>query len=253
MPSARRRSTMSGTIDAAEVAKFDRMAAAWWDPHGEAAPLHAMNPCRLDYLCAMIAAQFGRDLKAPAPFEGLAILDVGCGGGLVAEPMARLGAAVTGVDAAGEGIAVARAHAAAQGLTIDYRETTAETLVAEGAAFDVVLALEIVEHVADLDAFLAALSGLARPGGLAILSTLNRTPQSFMAAVVGAEWLLRWLPRGTHDWRKFVTPDELSESLTRAGLAPVDRMGMVYAPLSGRWRLDGAALSANYLMTAVKG
>lgn len=244
---------MSGTIDAAEVAKFDRMAAAWWDPHGEAAPLHAMNPCRLDYVCAMIAAQFGRDLKGDAPFAGLSLLDVGCGGGLVAEPMTRRGAAVTGIDAAGEGIAVARAHAAAQGLAVDYRETTAEALAADGAAFDVALALEIVEHVADVDAFLGALSALTRPGGLVILSTLNRTPQSFAAAVVGAEWLLRWLPRGTHDWRKFVAPDALAAGLTRAGLAPVDRMGMVYAPLSGRWRLDARDLSVNYLMTAVKG
>ncbi len=240
------------TVDPAEVAKFERSAAAWWDAAGEAAPLHRLNPCRLDYLAAQIAAQFGRDPRAPAPFAGLALLDVGCGGGLVAEPMARLGAAVTGVDAGETAIAVARAHAAAAGLEIAYRACAAEALVAEGAVFDVTLALEVVEHVADPEALLRALAALTRPGGLVILSTLNRTAASFAKAVVGAEWLLRWLPVGTHDWRRFLTPDELAGAAVRAGLAPVDRSGMVYSPLTGRWRLDGADLSVNYLLTCVR-
>jgi len=239
-----------GTIDEGEVAKFDRMAAQWWDPRGDAAPLHRLNPCRLDYIAAQIAAPHGRDLSAPAPLAGLRVADVGCGGGLIAEPMARLGAAVTGLDAAQTAIAVARAHAQAAGLTIDYRCATAEALADEGARFDAVLALEIVEHVADVDAFLAAVARLVAPGGLAILSTINRTPASFVKAILGAEYVLRWLPPGTHDWRRFLTPDELAAALTRAGLRPVDRAGMVYAPLTGAWRLDPRDLSANYLMTA---
>jgi 2-polyprenyl-6-hydroxyphenyl methylase/3-demethylubiquinone-9 3-methyltransferase len=240
------------TIDPAEVAKFERSAAAWWDPAGEAAPLHRINPVRLDYVADQIAAQFGRSRRAASPFAGLSLVDVGCGGGLVCEPMARLGAAVTGVDAGETAIGVARAHAAAAGLTIDYRATTAEALAAEGARFDVALALEVVEHVADPDALLRALAALTRPGGLVILSTLNRTTASFLKAVVGAEFVLRWLPVGTHDWRRFVTPDELSAAAVRAGLAPVDRTGMVFRPLTGLWRLDAADLSVNYLLTATK-
>ena len=242
----------TSTIDAGEVAKFEAMAAAWWDPRGEAAPLHRLNPCRLDYICDQIAAQFGRDRRAPAPFSGLSLVDVGCGGGLVAEPMARLGARVTGLDASGATVDAARLHAAGQGLEIDYRAETAEALAASGARFDVVLALEIVEHVADVGAFLDALAALARPGGLVILSTLNRTAASFAAAIVGAEYVLRWLPRGTHDWRRFVTPDALSAAAARAGLSPVDRMGMVFNPLSGDFRLSARDLSVNYLLTAEK-
>jgi 2-polyprenyl-6-hydroxyphenyl methylase/3-demethylubiquinone-9 3-methyltransferase len=240
------------TIDAGEVGKFDRMAAEWWDPDGSAAPLHAMNPCRLDYICAQIAAQFDRDRRADAPFAGLDLLDVGCGPGLVAEPMARLGATVTGVDASEPAIAAARAHAEAGGLAIDYRAATVEALGAEGRGFDVVLALEIVEHTPDPAAFLAALAQVLRPGGLVILSTLNRTPASFLKAIVGAEYVLGWLPRGTHDWRRFLSPDALAGMASAAGLAPVDRCGMVYAPLSARWRLDRRDLSANYLLAAVR-
>jgi 2-polyprenyl-6-hydroxyphenyl methylase/3-demethylubiquinone-9 3-methyltransferase len=241
------------TIDDAEVAKFEAMAARWWDPQGDAAPLHRMNPCRLDYITRQIAAPNGRDLSGPRPFAELALADVGCGGGLASEPMARLGATVTGLDAAEAAVAVARDHAARAGLRIDYRAQTVEALVAEAPGrFDVVLALEIVEHVADMGAFLAAVATLAKPGGLVIASTLNRTPASFAKAIVGAELLLRWLPRGTHDWRRFPTPDELAAAMTRAGLTPVDRCGMVYAPLSASWRLDARDLSTNYLMTAEK-
>ena len=239
-------------VIAAEVAKFDRMAAQWWDPAGEAAPLHRMNPCRLDWIADQIAAQFGRDRRAPRPFDGLALLDVGCGGGLVAEPMARLGATVTGIDAAEAGIAVAREHAAAGGLSIDYRCTTVEALGAEGAAFDAVLALEIIEHVPDPAAFIGALGHVLRPGGIVILTTLNRTPQSFLKAIVGAEYVLRWLPRGTHDWRRFVTPAELEAMFQTHALRPVARTGMVYAPLADRWRLDARDLSVNYAMAAVR-
>lgn len=240
------------TIDAGEVAKFERMAAEWWRPDGPAAPLHKMNPVRLDYLCAQIAAQFDRDRRAPAPFAGLSLLDVGCGGGLASEPMARLGAEVTGLDAAEAAIGAARAHAAESGLSIDYRRQTAEALAAEGAGFDVVLGLEIVEHVPEPPALVATLGALAKPGGLVILSTVNRTPASFLKGVVAAEYILGWLPRGTHDWRRFVTPEELAGWCAQAGLDVVDRCGMAYAPLSDLWRLDRRDLSANYLLTAVK-
>jgi 2-polyprenyl-6-hydroxyphenyl methylase/3-demethylubiquinone-9 3-methyltransferase len=239
-------------VDPAEVGKFDRMAARWWDPKGPAEPLHKLNPCRLDYVCAQIAAQFDRDRRTPQPFAGLDILDVGCGGGLISEPMARLGATVTGLDAAEAAIAAAQAHARESGLDITYRADTAETLSAEGGAFDAILALEVVEHVPDPAALLVTLSQLLRPGGLVILSTLNRTPASFLKAIVGAEWVMGWLPRGTHDWRRFVTPEELSRMAEAAGLAPVDRMGMAYAPLSDRWSLTPRDLSANYLLTAVR-
>ena len=245
-------SDVNTAVDEGEIAKFQRMAARWWDPEGDAAPLHRMNPCRLDFVVAQIAAQFGRDTRATTPFAGLSILDVGCGGGLTAEPMARLGAAVTGLDAADAAIAVARAHAAEGGLSIDYRLSTVEALAAEGAGFDAVLALEIVEHVPEPATFVAALASVLKPGGLLIMSTLNRTPASFLKAILGAEYLLRWLPPGTHDWRRFVEPAALAGLMERVGLRPVARAGMVYAPLSGRWRLDRDDLSVNYLMAAVR-
>lgn len=239
-----------GTVDAAEVGKFSAIAETWWDPDGPFRPLHALNPCRLDYVTRQIAGQFARDLSAPRPFDGLRILDIGCGGGLICEPMARLGAEVVGADASEENIAVARVHAAEQGLTVDYRATTAEALAGSGERFDAVLALEIVEHVSDPADFMRACGTLIRPGGLAVLSTLNRTAKCFALAIVGAEWVLGWLPRGTHDWNRFLTPDELSALCSSAGLAPVDRTGMVYAPLADRWSLSDRDLSVNYLMTA---
>jgi 2-polyprenyl-6-hydroxyphenyl methylase/3-demethylubiquinone-9 3-methyltransferase len=240
------------SIDPAEVAKFQAMAAEWWDPQGKFKPLHMLNPTRLDYVTAQIAGQFGRDRDAALPFEGLTILDIGCGGGLMAEPMARLGATVTGADAATGNIAVARLHAEEQGLAIDYRATTSEALAAEGHSYDVVMALEIVEHVADPAEFIATCRDLVKPGGLLIQSTLNRTAKSFGAAIIGAEWIMRWLPKGTHDWRRFITPDELATMTEATGLSVVDRCGMVFNPLGWSWSLSHRDLSVNYAMTALR-
>ena len=242
----------TSSIDTAEVAKFEAMAAEWWDPEGKFKPLHMMNPVRLDYITRQIAAEFGRDLKAPRPFEGLRLLDIGCGGGLLSEPMARLGAKVVGADAAERNIPVARVHAEAQDLPIDYRHTTAEALVAGGESFDVVLAMEIVEHVADPAAFIATCHALMRPGGLMIASTINRNAKSFMAAIVGAEWVMRWLPKGTHDWAKFITPEELTGMIARAGLDPVDRKGFVFNPVSWQWSISDRDLSVNYVAAGVR-
>jgi len=242
----------ASTVDDQEIAKFEAMAAEWWDPAGKFKPLHMLNPCRLDYITAQIAAEFGRDLAAAAPLEGLRLLDIGCGGGLLSEPMARLGAEVVGADAAPGNIPVARIHARSQGLAIDYRHTTAEALVEAGERFDVVLNMEVVEHVADPPAYLSACQMLLKPGGLMICSTLNRTARSFAAAIVGAEWVMRWLPRGTHDWRKFITPDELFGLLRKAGLDPVDRKGFVFNPLAFSWRLSARDLSVNYVTASVK-
>ncbi len=239
--------TAETTVDAAEVAKFEAMAAEWWDPTGKFRPLHQMNPCRLDYITRQVAAEFDRDLTAPAPFAGLRVLDIGCGGGLLSEPMARLGADVVGADAAPRNIPVARLHAEQSGLAIDYRNTTAEALAAAGERFDVVLNMEVVEHVADPLAYLTACHDLLKPGGLMICSTLNRNAKSFMMAIVGAEWVMRWLPKGTHDWQKFITPDELYDLIRRAGLLPVDRKGMVFNPVGWSWSLSDRDLSVNYV------
>ena len=243
---------METTVDAAEVAKFEAMAAEWWDAGGKFKPLHQMNPCRLDYITRQIGAEFGRDLTGPLPFAGLRILDIGCGGGLLSEPMARLGADVVGADAAPRNIPVARIHAEQSGLTIDYRHTTAEALAAAGERFDVVLNMEVIEHVADPLAYLTACQTLLKPGGLMICSTLNRNAKSFALAIVGAEWVMRWLPKGTHDWQKFITPDELYDLIRRAGLDPVDRKGMVFNPVSWRWGLSDRDLSVNYVTTSLR-
>ncbi|KAB2885985.1 MAG: bifunctional 2-polyprenyl-6-hydroxyphenol methylase/3-demethylubiquinol 3-O-methyltransferase UbiG [Albidovulum sp.] len=242
----------TSTVDPAEVAKFEAMAAEWWNPHGKFRPLHMMNPVRLGYITAQIAAEFGRDLKAPTPFAGLRILDIGCGGGLLSEPMARLGAQVLGADAAERNIPVARIHAAEQGLDIDYRHTTAEALAAAGEIFDVVLAMEIVEHVSDPQAFLATCQTLMKPGGLIVASTINRNPKSFMMAIVGAEWVMRWLPKGTHDWAKFITPAELEGFLRGAALDPVDGKGFVFNPVAWTWTISDRDLSVNYVMAGMK-
>lgn len=244
--------TGQSSIDAGEVAKFQAMAAEWWDPDGKFKPLHMLNPVRLDYITGQIAAEFGRDRRSLRPFEGLKLLDIGCGGGLVAEPMARLGAEVTGADAAAGNIEVARVHAVQSDLSIDYRATTAEAILAEGARFDVVLALEIVEHVADPQEFITTCARLLRPGGLLVASTLNRTPQSFAAAIVGAEWIMRWLPRGTHEWSRFIRPMELGSMFDATGVRVVDRSGMVFNPLGWSWSLSKRDLSVNYLMTGVR-
>jgi len=240
------------TVDAAEVAKFEAMAAEWWDAGGKFKPLHMMNPCRLDYITAQIAAEFGRDLTAPQPFKGLRLLDIGCGGGLLSEPMTRLGATVVGADAAEGNLPVARIHAEQSGLEIDYRHTTAENLADEGEVFDIVLNMEVVEHVADPQAYLAACQRLLKPGGLMLCSTINRNPKSYMVAIVGAERVMRWLPVGTHDWAKFITPDELYTLISGAGLTPVDRKGFVFNPLLWSWSISDKDLSVNYVTASVK-
>ncbi|OYU38099.1 MAG: bifunctional 3-demethylubiquinol 3-O-methyltransferase/2-polyprenyl-6-hydroxyphenol methylase [Pseudorhodobacter sp. PARRP1] len=244
--------SQTNTIDPAEVAKFEAMAAEWWDTEGKFKPLHLMNPCRLDYITSQIAAEFDRDLTAPMPFKGLRVLDIGCGGGLLSEPMARLGADVVGADAAPRNIPVAQVHAAQSGLAIDYRHTTAEDLAASGEQFDVVLNMEVVEHVADPQGYLTACQLLLKPGGLMICSTLNRNAKSFVMAIIGAEWVMRWLPKGTHDWAKFITPDELYDLIRKAGLDPVDRKGMVFNPISWKWATSARDLSCNYVTASVK-
>ncbi|MBF9019394.1 bifunctional 2-polyprenyl-6-hydroxyphenol methylase/3-demethylubiquinol 3-O-methyltransferase UbiG [Rhodobacterales bacterium HKCCA1058] len=242
----------TGTIDPAEIAKFEAMAAEWWDPNGKFRPLHMMNPVRLDYITRQIAAEFGRDLTAERPFEGLRLLDIGCGGGLLSEPMARLGADVVGADAAERNIPVARVHAEQSGLTIDYRHTSAEALAAEGEQFDVVLNMEVVEHVADPQAYLTACHDLLKSGGLMLCSTINRNPKSFAMAIVGAEYIMRWLPKGTHEWSKFITPDELFKMIEIAGLRPVDRKGYVFNPISWGWLISDRDLSVNYVTASIR-
>jgi len=239
------------TVDLAEIAKFQAMAAEWWDPNGKFKPLHMLNPCRLDYITSQISAEFNRDLKTHLPFADLRILDIGCGGGLLAEPMARLGADVVGADAAERNIPVAKVHAEQSGLTIDYRYTTAEDMAATGEKFDAVLNMEVVEHVADPLAYLTACKNLLKPGGLHICSTINRNTKSFMMAIVGAEHIMRWLPKGTHDWSKFITPDELFDLMGRAGLNPVDKRGFVFNPLTRGWKLSDRDMSVNYVTTSL--
>jgi 2-polyprenyl-6-hydroxyphenyl methylase/3-demethylubiquinone-9 3-methyltransferase len=237
------------TVDAQEVARFNALAESWWDPHGKFRPLHKFNPTRLAYIRDRVAAHFGRDAEGPRPLSGLKVLDIGCGGGLLAEPLARLGATVTAIDAAEDNVRVARRHAQAGGLAIDYRHARAEDLAAAGERFDVVLAMEVVEHVADLDAFLDAACALLAPRGTLVIATLNRTARAFALAVVGAEYVLRWLPRGTHQWKKFVRPSELAQRLRRNGLTVAEVTGVSYNPLGDSWHLSGD-LGVNYMVFA---
>ena len=241
------------TVDEGEIERFSRIAEEWWDPKGKFAPLHRLNPVRLGYIRDRAAAHWQRDPLGGSPLEGLSLLDIGCGGGLLCEPATRLGAAVTGIDAADRNIATARLHAERQGLAIDYREATAEALTAEGRQFDIVLALEIVEHVADVDLFLQSCGRLAKPGGLVFLSTLNRTAKAWALAIAGAEYMLRWLPRGTHDWRKFLKPSEVVRGLRMGGVEAQEIVGVVYSPLSRAWSLNARDLDVNYMLYGVAG
>ncbi|MBV9860293.1 MAG: bifunctional 2-polyprenyl-6-hydroxyphenol methylase/3-demethylubiquinol 3-O-methyltransferase UbiG [Alphaproteobacteria bacterium] len=240
-----------GTLDPNEIERFSRLAASWWEAAGEFQPLHRMNPTRLEFIRAELVAHFGRDPRSLRAFEGLSLIDVGCGGGLLSEPMARLGFAVTGIDASAEAIGAAQLHAAGSGLTIDYRVATAEEIAATGARYDAALAMELVEHVAEPEALFAALGQLVKPGGALIGATLNRTARSFALAIVGAEYFLGWLPRGTHDWRRFLRPSEFVLGLRRHGFAAKRLAGIVYEPRTGGWRLS-KDLSVNYLVMAAR-
>ncbi len=239
------------SVDAEEVARFAAMAEEWWDPDGKMAPLHRLNPVRLAYIRDRLAARFGCDTSSRRPFEGLRIVDVGCGGGLLCEPLARLGARVTGIDAAEAGIGTAAAHAHGMALDIDYRAVTAGALAAAGERFDAVLSLEVVEHVADVAAFMDDCCRLVAPGGAMVLATLNRTPKAWLHAIVGAERVLRWLPPGSHDWRKFVRPSELARALEDGGMRVEDITGVGYDLTRGEWRLV-RDVAVNYMAFAVR-
>lgn len=240
---------MTTTIDTAEIARFEALGEEWWDAKGPMAPLHAINPVRLAFLRDVLVRRFGRDGRGLRPLKGLRVLDIGCGGGLLSEPLARMGAEVTGIDPAPGNVDVARLHAERSGLSIDYRAVPAEDLVAAGETFDVVLALEVVEHVADVGLFIRQAGRLVAPGGLFVGSTLNRTGKSFALAIVGAEYVLRWLPRGTHRWDRFVTPDEFEAVLAAAGLEITEKAGMTFDPLGGRWSMS-ADMDVNYFLVA---
>lgn len=238
------------SIDADEVEKFSAMAAEWWDPKGKFRPLHKFNPVRLSFIRDTAVSHFGLDDSDRKPLTGLRVLDIGCGGGLVSEPMARLGASVTGVDASEANIKTALTHARESGVEVDYRAGTAEGLLEAGTEpFDIVLNLEVVEHVADPAQFMKDTAALLRPGGLMIVATLNRTPKAFALAIVGAEYVLRWLPRGTHEFAKFLTPAEIAAPLQVAGLETERPQGVSYNPVADSWRLSGDT-KVNYMLVA---
>ncbi len=239
------------TIDQTEVERFSRLAAEWWNPTGKFKPLHKFNPVRLAYIRDQVAARFNRDIRAPRPFDGLRFLDIGCGGGLMSEPMARLGATVVGADASATNIEVAKLHAAQGDLAIDYRATTAESLADAGETFDVILNLEVVEHVSDVNLFIEKCGAMVRPGGIMFVATINRTLKALGLAIVGAEYVLGWLPRGTHQYEKLVRPEKLDRALTQAGLQTIERVGVTYNPLADRWGRS-TDTDVNYMVLAEK-
>lgn len=241
----------AASIDRDEVARFEAIAATWWDEAGPMRVLHRFNPVRLAYIRDAACRHFGRDPLGPRPLDGLALVDIGCGGGVLSEPLARLGAAVTGLDPAPANVAVARAHAREAGVAVDYRAQTIEAVVAGGERFDVVLAMEVVEHVVDMPAFVAQACAAVKPGGLLFAATINRTMRSFALAIVGAEYVLGWLPRGTHDWEKFVKPSELTAAIEAGGLTVDDTAGVVLNPLDGRWRRSRDT-AVNYMVAAAR-
>ncbi|HEY8276692.1 MAG TPA: bifunctional 2-polyprenyl-6-hydroxyphenol methylase/3-demethylubiquinol 3-O-methyltransferase UbiG [Methyloceanibacter sp.] len=241
----------SPTLDMEEIARFSRLAAEWWDAEGPFRPLHRINPTRLTYIRDQICRHFARDPKTPKSLLGLSVLDIGCGGGLVCEPLTRLRASVTGVDPAVETIEAARTHARAVKLDINYQAATTEDIAAKGKSYDVVLLLEVIEHVPDVPAFLKTVAPLVKPGGMMILSTLNRTLKAYALAILGAEYILRWLSIGTHQWERFVRPQELSTALNAAGLKLTDTTGMIYNPLADQWSLSSDT-DVNYFATATR-
>ena len=244
---------MSSTVDDAEVAQFSALSDRWWDPTGPFKPLHRINPLRVRYIREQAERHFMLEPHLKAPLQGKKLIDIGCGGGLLCEPMARLGADVTGIDASEKNIGTASHHANQSALSIDYRATTAEKLAkAQPESFDIVLTMEVVEHVADLNLFLESGAGLLKPGGMMVLSTLNRTAKSFAFAIIGAEYVLRWLPRGTHQWQKFVTPSEACTALENGGLEVTHLTGMVMHPITFQWSLQERDLDVNYLLIAKK-
>ena len=247
---AKRKARLSSVVTA-EVERFSRLAADWWDPRGPMAALHKLNPVRLAYIRDRAAERFDRDPKKLDCLNGLRMLDIGCGAGILSEPLARLGAEVVGADPAEENIVAAQAHAEEAGLSIDYRATTAEDLAAEGERFDAVLAMEVVEHVNDVDEFVATCASTVKPGGLLIAATLNRTLKSFALAIVGAEYVLRWVPRGTHQWDKFVTPEELERAFEESGLNVIGERGVIYNPFADRWQLS-SDMDVNYMLVGEK-
>lgn len=237
------------TIDASEIENFSRIAAEWWNPQGKFRPLHKFNPIRLAYIKEKVCQAFDRDANSAAPLDGLRLLDIGCGGGLLCEPMARLGATVIGADASEKNIAVAQLHAETSGLNIDYRATTAEALADQGEKFDIILNMEVVEHVADVPLFIKACSTMVKPNGLMFIATLNRTWKALAFAIIGAEYILRWLPKGTHDFEKFLKPEEIKNEVNQSGLTIIDQTGVSYNPLQGHWRRS-SDLSINYMLLA---
>ncbi|MEP3232423.1 MAG: bifunctional 2-polyprenyl-6-hydroxyphenol methylase/3-demethylubiquinol 3-O-methyltransferase UbiG [Hyphomicrobiales bacterium] len=244
-------SEQATTIDDAEVARFSAIAAEWWSPTGKFRPLHKFNPVRLSYIKERVCQHFEIDASKPKPFEGLRILDIGCGGGLLCEPMARLGAEIVGADASEVNIEVAKIHAEQTGVTVDYRATTSEDLAAAGEQFDIILNMEVVEHVADVDLFMASCCEMVKPGGLMFMATINRTAKARMLAIFMAEKVLRWLPVGTHEFEKLVKPEELEEAFAKGGMSLLDESGVTYNPILDRWS-KSKDMDVNYMMLATK-